>query len=45
MRWLTKNSRKKISDIAEKTDMPIDLSPEYLELDFPPADNNTTIVF
>jgi len=37
--------KNKIQQLAQIMDMPIDLSPEYFQLDYPPADNNLKIRF
>lgn len=37
--------KKRIENIARKMDIPIDLSPEYFQLDFPPSDNTLNIRF
>jgi len=37
--------KAKMKDVARQADIPIDLSPEYLQLDFPPADNNVFLFF
>ena len=37
--------KSKIEKLAITMDMPIDLSPEYFQLDYPPADNNLNIRF
>lgn len=37
------NLKAKIKEIADKMDLPIDLSPEFFQIDFPPADNNVTL--
>lgn len=37
--------KRQIENIADELNIPIDLSPESLQLDFPPADNNLYIPF
>ncbi|NDW19159.1 metallophosphoesterase [Dysgonomonas sp. 216] len=35
----------RIKEIAQEADLPIDLSPEYMQLDMPPSDNNVKLFF
>jgi len=42
---LNDDTKQQIKALAKEADIPVDLSPEFLQLDFPPGDNNVTLPF